>query len=51
MKLLFRYLPLFVFCSLTAFVGGVYFVTTRTAPAEHPLTGRQIADDDRGLNV
>ncbi len=43
MKTLFRYLPLFVFCSLTAFVGGVYFVTTRTAPAEHPLTGRQIA--------
>jgi predicted methyltransferase len=43
MKRLFRYLPLFVFCSLTAFVGGVYFVTTRTAPAAHPLTGRQIA--------
>ena len=43
MKLLFRYLPLFVFCSLVAFVGGVYFVTTRTAPAQHPLTGRQIA--------
>jgi predicted methyltransferase len=43
MKRLFRYLPLFVFFSLTAFVGGVYLVTTRTAPAEHPLTGRQIA--------
>jgi predicted methyltransferase len=43
MKSLFRYLPLFVFFSLAAFVGGVYLVATRTAPAEHPLTGRQIA--------
>ena len=40
---LFRYLPLFVFFSLAAFVGGVYLVSTRSAPPTHPLTGRQIA--------
>jgi SAM-dependent methyltransferase len=38
-----RYLPLFVFFSLAAFVAGIYLVAARSAPPIHPLTGRQIA--------
>jgi predicted methyltransferase len=42
-KRLLRFLPLAFFFSLAAFVAGVYFVSTRSAPPTHPLTGRQIA--------
>ena len=42
-KRLLRFLPLAFFFSLAAFVAGVYFVSTRSAPPVHPLTGRQIA--------
>jgi SAM-dependent methyltransferase len=38
-----RYLPLFVFFSLAAFVAGIYLVAARSAPPTHPRTGRQIA--------